>query len=153
MSYRNDSSIQQRSRKNTPDNTDLDDLDYLDKDQFIVDEETLLGNNTTSNTPVPKMSSLYHQRKQLFGMHWNSNKLHWIFLALAMALLLLLIKIFTFVNNALFFSTDRQTEIQKENYYNGTHYFGNTTILISLDGLRNDYLKRGVTPHLKNFGK
>lgn len=38
-------------------------------------------------------------------------------------------------------------------YFNGTHQFAPTLILISLDGFRNDYLDRNVTPHLSQFGK
>ncbi|ORX62158.1 Phosphodiest-domain-containing protein [Hesseltinella vesiculosa] len=36
-------------------------------------------------------------------------------------------------------------------FYNGTHYFGPTVILISLDGFRQDYLQRGITPNLIEF--
>ncbi|KAI8145331.1 alkaline-phosphatase-like protein [Fennellomyces sp. T-0311] len=35
--------------------------------------------------------------------------------------------------------------------FNGTEYFGPTVILISLDGFRNDYLARNVTPNLLHF--
>jgi predicted AlkP superfamily pyrophosphatase or phosphodiesterase len=38
-------------------------------------------------------------------------------------------------------------------YYNGTDYFASTVILISLDGFRPDYLNRGITPHMRQFGK
>ncbi|KAF9243503.1 Phosphodiest-domain-containing protein [Melanogaster broomeanus] len=31
---------------------------------------------------------------------------------------------------------------------NGTHDFGRTVVLVSIDGLRSDYLTRGLTPHL-----
>ncbi|KAF9223667.1 Phosphodiest-domain-containing protein [Gyrodon lividus] len=31
---------------------------------------------------------------------------------------------------------------------NGTHDFGRTVVLVSIDGLRSDYLSRGLTPHL-----
>lgn len=37
-------------------------------------------------------------------------------------------------------------------YYNGSDYFASTVILISFDGFRPDYLNRGLTPHLKDFG-
>ncbi|ORZ01749.1 hypothetical protein BCR43DRAFT_487439 [Syncephalastrum racemosum] len=36
---------------------------------------------------------------------------------------------------------------------NGTALFGPTLILVSLDGFRNDYLQRGVTPHLAKLGR
>lgn len=70
--------------------------------------------------------------------------------ALAVLLLLVVIKVLMFGGHP--FKT-RRSNAPEEIYYNGTHYFGTTTILISLDGLRNDYLKRGVTPHLVNIGK
>jgi predicted AlkP superfamily pyrophosphatase or phosphodiesterase len=35
--------------------------------------------------------------------------------------------------------------------YNGTHIFKPTTILISLDGFRADFLNRGLTPTLQSF--
>jgi len=38
-------------------------------------------------------------------------------------------------------------------YYNGSDYFASTVILISLDGFRPDYLNRGKTPHMKEFGE
>lgn len=38
-------------------------------------------------------------------------------------------------------------------YYNGSDYFASTVILISLDGFRPDYLNRGITPHMRQFGK
>ncbi|KAI9497765.1 hypothetical protein BDB00DRAFT_590974 [Zychaea mexicana] len=37
--------------------------------------------------------------------------------------------------------------------FNGTEYFDPTVILISLDGFREDYLHRNITPHLAYFGK
>jgi hypothetical protein len=44
---------------------------------------------------------------------------------------------------------------EKDNvlYYNGSAYFDSTVIYISLDGLRNDYLERGVTPNIQLLGK
>ncbi|KAI9492102.1 alkaline-phosphatase-like protein [Zychaea mexicana] len=36
-------------------------------------------------------------------------------------------------------------------YNNGTHQFAPTVVYISLDGFRNDYLERGVTPNLAKF--
>lgn len=38
-------------------------------------------------------------------------------------------------------------------YNNGTVDFATTVILISIDGFRPDYLERGVTPNLNQFGK
>ncbi|KAM0790620.1 hypothetical protein ACM66B_004483 [Microbotryomycetes sp. NB124-2] len=37
--------------------------------------------------------------------------------------------------------------------WNGTHWFEPTVLLISLDGVRPDYLERGVTPHLLDIGR
>jgi hypothetical protein len=38
-------------------------------------------------------------------------------------------------------------------YYNGSTYFDSTVIYISLDGFRNDYLARKVTPNIDLLGK
>ncbi|KAK4052450.1 hypothetical protein OIV83_002252 [Microbotryomycetes sp. JL201] len=37
--------------------------------------------------------------------------------------------------------------------WNGTHWFEPTVILVSLDGVRPDYLEQGVTPHLSEIGR
>ncbi|GAA5873558.1 hypothetical protein JCM8547_005618 [Rhodosporidiobolus lusitaniae] len=37
--------------------------------------------------------------------------------------------------------------------WNGTHWWDPTVILISLDGVRADYLERGLTPHLLNISR
>lgn len=37
-------------------------------------------------------------------------------------------------------------------YYNGSTYFDSTVIYISLDGFRNDYLDRRVTPNIELLG-
>ncbi|KAI6098123.1 nucleotide pyrophosphatase [Pisolithus sp. B1] len=37
--------------------------------------------------------------------------------------------------------------------WNGTHEFNRTVILVSIDGLRADYLDRGLTPHLLDISK
>lgn len=37
-------------------------------------------------------------------------------------------------------------------YYNGTAYFDSTVIYISLDGFRNDYLDRKITPNIHLLG-
>ncbi|KAF7722987.1 hypothetical protein EC973_002457 [Apophysomyces ossiformis] len=44
-------------------------------------------------------------------------------------------------------------QIAEKQYNNGTHSFGPTVIFISLDGFRNDYLERNITPNLAHFGK
>ncbi|KIK97780.1 hypothetical protein PAXRUDRAFT_760799 [Paxillus rubicundulus Ve08.2h10] len=36
---------------------------------------------------------------------------------------------------------------------NGTHDFGRTVVLVSIDGLRPDYLTRGFTPHLTDISR
>ncbi len=43
------------------------------------------------------------------------------------------------------------TEHRLTRYHNGTHTFRPTTILISLDGFRADFLNRGITPALNAF--
>ncbi|OBZ83013.1 hypothetical protein A0J61_08934 [Choanephora cucurbitarum] len=42
----------------------------------------------------------------------------------------------------------RRFKINRKAFYNGTDYFDTTVIYLSLDGFRNDYLDRKVTPHL-----
>lgn len=44
-----------------------------------------------------------------------------------------------------------QTKANQEMKWNGTALFAPTTILISLDGFRADFLKRGITPRLNKF--
>ncbi|CAO3596337.1 unnamed protein product [Absidia cylindrospora] len=66
--------------------------------------------------------------------------------------LVVLIKIFSYGANFSILAKTRRIQSPNRTFYNGTHYFGSTVILISLDGLRNDYLKRGVTPQLVEFG-
>jgi hypothetical protein len=38
-------------------------------------------------------------------------------------------------------------------YSNGTHEFKKTVLMVSIDGLRADYLDRGLTPHLLNISR
>lgn len=40
-----------------------------------------------------------------------------------------------------------------ERMWNGTHWYDKTVIVISLDGVRADYLERGLTPHLLNISR
>ena len=37
--------------------------------------------------------------------------------------------------------------------FNGTEYFDPLVVLVSLDGFREDYLHRNITPNLVQFGK
>lgn len=48
---------------------------------------------------------------------------------------------------------DRESEEKSHLYYNGSTYFDSTVIYISLDGFRNDYLDRKVTPNIDLLGK
>lgn len=48
---------------------------------------------------------------------------------------------------------DRESEAKLHLYFNGTTYFDSTVIYISLDGFRNDYLDRKVTPNIDLIGK
>lgn len=38
-------------------------------------------------------------------------------------------------------------------YSNGTHEFKKTVLMVSIDGLRADYLDRGLTPHLLDISR
>ncbi|KAG1345341.1 hypothetical protein G6F62_004193 [Rhizopus arrhizus] len=52
------------------------------------------------------------------------------------------------------FTTKKTMPVIKNNlYYNGTTYYDSTVIFISLDGFRNDYLQRKVTPNIDLIGK
>jgi predicted AlkP superfamily pyrophosphatase or phosphodiesterase len=46
-----------------------------------------------------------------------------------------------------------ETSLNSKLYYNGTAWFDSTVIYISLDGFRNDYLDRKVTPNIDLLGK
>lgn len=50
-------------------------------------------------------------------------------------------------------STDHSERGAEKLFHNGTDYFASTVVLISLDGFKPDYLNRGLTPNLKQFGK
>jgi predicted AlkP superfamily pyrophosphatase or phosphodiesterase len=43
-------------------------------------------------------------------------------------------------------------KVSELSYFNGTTYFDSTVIYISLDGFRNDYLERKVTPNIDLLG-
>ena len=45
----------------------------------------------------------------------------------------------------------RPAKASRQTRSNGTHTFGPTTIMVSLDGFRADFLDRGLTPTLKSF--
>lgn len=46
---------------------------------------------------------------------------------------------------------DRQNVVLPQAMSNGTHWFAPTTIVISLDGFRADFVHRGLTPALSSF--
>ncbi|KAI9301997.1 hypothetical protein BJ944DRAFT_128002 [Cunninghamella echinulata] len=144
MSIRNDSSLLQRARKNTPDiSIATDQGNILEKDHIMVNVEM-------GTSPEQKPQTRQQQHRNRLRIYWNSYILKWLFILLLISLALLLGKSLTYGIH-LPFSTRRYDKIEKS-YYNGTHYFGPTVILISLDGFRNDYLERGVTPNIMNFG-
>ncbi|KAG2125529.1 alkaline-phosphatase-like protein [Suillus cothurnatus] len=50
--------------------------------------------------------------------------------------------------------TRYDTRIGRDTLYsNGTHEFKKTVLMVSIDGLRADYLDRGLTPHLLNISR
>lgn len=46
-----------------------------------------------------------------------------------------------------------QTHLESGRRWNGTHWFDKTVLIISLDGVRADYLERGLTPNLLSISK
>lgn len=61
--------------------------------------------------------------------------------------------IFGIVAKLLISELDRESLTKLHLYYNGSSYFDSTVIYISLDGFRNDYLDRKVTPNIDLLGK
>jgi predicted AlkP superfamily pyrophosphatase or phosphodiesterase len=49
-------------------------------------------------------------------------------------------------------TTSRKQKQFQKLYYNGTHFFDNTVIFISLDGFRSDYFERQITPNMQELG-
>lgn len=58
-----------------------------------------------------------------------------------------------FFGTVIKFSMSEIDKVSESLYYNGTAYFDSTVIYISLDGFRNDYLDRKVTPNIDLLGK
>jgi len=50
-------------------------------------------------------------------------------------------------------SATAQSQLDNDRRWNGTHWFDKTVLIISLDGVRADYLERGLTPHLLSISK
>ncbi|KAG1256920.1 hypothetical protein G6F68_009552 [Rhizopus microsporus] len=67
-----------------------------------------------------------------------------------LALILCMLIFLGFIVNTRF---QRKIPTRHQLFFNGTTYFDTTVILLSLDGFRNDYLDRKVTPNIENIGK
>ena len=63
----------------------------------------------------------------------------------------LIISIFVALAYGAFKASKRKPSLTAETFSNGTHTFKPTTILISLDGFRADFLNRGLTPAMSAF--
>lgn len=85
------------------------------------------------------------QAKQERGRSWRRLLFIYALIAIGFAILVLV---------AWKLSKGKKQAIHKQNYVsNGTALFGPTTLLISLDGFRADFLQRGITPRLNAFVK
>lgn len=103
-------------------------------------DATLLGRSDVYDTGTEECRKPYYQRQ--------SCPLRWIFAASLFAVLLTTI-------GAVHIMRVTRTIAQESQllYSNGTHHFGPTTILVSFDGLRADYLDRGLTPSFDEIAK
>ncbi|KAG0169241.1 hypothetical protein DFQ28_003458 [Apophysomyces sp. BC1034] len=132
-----------RPRRTTPDLTD-DLAEYNEEraklhpeeERLLGQEESELGDKLWDDNDTDRRS------------HAKSSYLPYILLGLCIGGFFLVFKILV-----LKFGHDpsHYTRGAEKLYNNGTHYFGPTVILISLDGFRNDYLERNITPHLAQF--
>lgn len=75
----------------------------------------------------------------------STQKRSYIHLILVAGAILIL---FLLMSYAAYRASRKPTAISSGTFSNGTHIFGATTILISLDGFRADFLQRGLTPSL-----
>lgn len=69
-----------------------------------------------------------------------------------MLLLLCVVGLFTGLTKVVMNELESTSAKKNGLYYNGTAYFDATVIYISLDGFRNDYLDRKVTPNIHLLG-
>lgn len=69
-----------------------------------------------------------------------------------MVLLLCGLGLFLGLTKIVMHELEKTALIKNKLYYNGTDYFDSTVIYISLDGFRNDYLDRNVTPNIHLLG-
>ncbi|KIK90554.1 hypothetical protein PAXRUDRAFT_831614 [Paxillus rubicundulus Ve08.2h10] len=93
--------------------------------------------------PVPPQSNSPTSSQCSLGRNWK-------LLASLCALVLLTVVGAGYLGTYVSQNPARQKEVL---FSNGTHEFQRTVILISIDGLRADYLDRGLTPHLLDISK
>lgn len=107
----------------------------IEVDQYLP---TMDHTSEKGRTPRRRRSSKPRSRRKALFLHGG--------IGIAILLLLLL----------LLFGAYKASQSQKSSNIlktlsNGTSYFAPTTILISLDGFRADFLQRGLTPTLNSF--
>lgn len=98
------------------------------------------SSNSSTDSLVVKGFSDREQRKS--GLKY----LHWIPISIGIVVLFCIL-----AYGAIRASEPRKSEHEVQKLSNGTHTFKPTTIVISLDGFRADFLQRGLTPSLSAF--
>jgi predicted AlkP superfamily pyrophosphatase or phosphodiesterase len=107
------------------------------------------GSSTGESSETEGSFDADKRRLRLFGDQKSNRRRKWITWCL---ILLVIALLFTgLLNVAWRLSTGRKHIPDQPIFNNGTALFGPTTILISLDGFRADFLNRGITPRLNAF--
>ncbi|KAI0995405.1 putative pyrophosphatase/phosphodiesterase [Podosphaera aphanis] len=115
-------------------------------------EEGVLKTEILTPSSSDNEENIESDRQGLLGLHevrnqrnrWRTWSLKYFLIAAGLSLLVVLVwKI----------SLDQKTKSHQNLLSNGTALFAPTTILISLDGFRADFLQRGITPRLNTLVK
>jgi len=127
-----------------------------DKEQILQEREGLLTGEETSKSASEDEAPRGWSRKAIIG---------------SSATLILLLLSATLLPPYLGYGKDTKKDTTKEESIksssteasdfvdthgfqsNGTHNFKRTVLMVSIDGLRADYLDRGLTPHLLNISR
>ncbi|CAO3653887.1 unnamed protein product [Mucor fragilis] len=116
--------------------------DYEERDE-------LLGNGNSEVIEIGDYDDGWqHTNKKDARRKW----LKWLYCSRTfwcrLCLVLFGVGFFGFIAMLVVSELDRESEAKLHLYFNGTTYFDSTVIYISLDGFRNDYLDRKVTPNI-----
>jgi len=108
------------------------------------------GSSTGDSSETEESTDMDHKKFHRSGNTNKGRKLSfwkWCFVSLLIALLFAIIALVAYR-----LSMGRRGEVPIQKMFNnGTALFAPTTILISLDGFRADFLRRGITPRLNAF--